>query len=113
MPVAQSVNNGLTHWQNHYHLLIVVNLDYFVQFQDFHLMNIIYLWYYLMDMYMENRSILFIYSVINFNNNKKIYFILFYFKALVEMANQNNGQIICPKTKELYWLKQAEKVYVM
>ncbi|XP_050534614.1 E3 ubiquitin-protein transferase MAEA [Daktulosphaira vitifoliae] len=34
-------------------------------------------------------------------------------QALVEMANQNNGQIICPKTKELYWLKQAEKVYVM
>lgn len=29
------------------------------------------------------------------------------------MANQNNGQIICPKTKEMYWLKQAEKVYVM
>ncbi|XP_050430274.1 E3 ubiquitin-protein transferase MAEA [Adelges cooleyi] len=34
-------------------------------------------------------------------------------QALVEMANQNNGQIICPKTKDLFWLKQAEKVYVM
>lgn len=29
------------------------------------------------------------------------------------MSNQNNGQVICPKTKEVYWLKQAEKVYVM
>ncbi|KAL4091664.1 hypothetical protein QTP88_026320 [Uroleucon formosanum] len=34
-------------------------------------------------------------------------------QALVEMSNQNNGQVICPKTKEVYWLKQAEKVYVM
>lgn len=38
---------------------------------------------------------------------------VFNFQALVEMANQNNGQILCPKTRDLYWLKQAEKVYVM
>lgn len=39
--------------------------------------------------------------------------LIFDLKALVEMSNQNSGQIICPKTKEVYWLKQAEKVYVM
>lgn len=61
-----------------------------------------------MDMSMENRSLLKILIIIvNINT------FVFLLKALVEMANQNSGQIICPKTKELFWLKQAEKVYVM
>lgn len=39
--------------------------------------------------------------------------LLFCFKALLEMSLQNSGQVICPKTKDLFWLKQAEKVFVM
>lgn len=58
--------------------------------------------------YGEQVSIyLFFITIININK------FVFHLKALVEMANQNSGQIICPKTKELFWLKQAEKVYVM
>jgi len=34
-------------------------------------------------------------------------------QALVEQATQNEGQVICPRTKEIYSLKDAEKVYVM
>ncbi|KDR16975.1 macrophage erythroblast attacher [Zootermopsis nevadensis] len=34
-------------------------------------------------------------------------------KALEQMANENNSQIICPKTKEVYPFKKLEKVFVM
>lgn len=29
------------------------------------------------------------------------------------MARENNGQIICPKTKEVYPFKKVDKVFVM
>lgn len=35
------------------------------------------------------------------------------FQALEQMAIENNGQIICPKTKEVYPFKKLEKVFVM
>lgn len=34
-------------------------------------------------------------------------------QALMQMAAENNGQVICPKTKEIYPYKKVEKVYVM
>ncbi len=34
-------------------------------------------------------------------------------EALAKMALENEGQIICPRTKEIYAFDQAEKVYVM
>ncbi|XP_063222966.1 E3 ubiquitin-protein transferase MAEA [Bacillus rossius redtenbacheri] len=34
-------------------------------------------------------------------------------KALEQMASENNGQIICPKTKEVFPFKKLEKVFVM
>ncbi|XP_063932171.1 E3 ubiquitin-protein transferase MAEA [Zophobas morio] len=34
-------------------------------------------------------------------------------QALEQMAKENNGQIICPKTKEIFPFKKVEKVYVM
>ncbi|RZC34312.1 macrophage erythroblast attacher [Asbolus verrucosus] len=34
-------------------------------------------------------------------------------QALEQMAKDNNGQIICPKTKEIFPFKKVEKVYVM
>ncbi|GLH06491.1 uncharacterized protein GBIM_11993 [Gryllus bimaculatus] len=34
-------------------------------------------------------------------------------QALEQMAIENNGQIICPKTKEVYPYKKLEKVFVM
>lgn len=34
-------------------------------------------------------------------------------QALEQMARDNNGQVICPKTKEVYAYKKVEKVYVM
>ncbi|XP_030764152.1 E3 ubiquitin-protein transferase MAEA isoform X1 [Sitophilus oryzae] len=34
-------------------------------------------------------------------------------QALEVMAKENNGQIICPKTKEIFPFKKVEKVYVM
>ncbi|KAK6622260.1 hypothetical protein RUM44_002067 [Polyplax serrata] len=34
-------------------------------------------------------------------------------EALSQMAAENNGQVICPKTKEVYPYKKLEKVYVM
>ncbi|XP_022909984.1 E3 ubiquitin-protein transferase MAEA [Onthophagus taurus] len=34
-------------------------------------------------------------------------------QALEQMATENNGQVICPKTKEIYSYKKVEKVYVM
>lgn len=37
----------------------------------------------------------------------------FLFQALSQMAAENNGQVICPKTKEVYPYKKLEKVYVM
>jgi macrophage erythroblast attacher len=39
--------------------------------------------------------------------------LLFSFQALEQMALENNGQIICPKTKEIYPFKKLEKVFVM
>lgn len=33
--------------------------------------------------------------------------------ALRNMARENNGKIICPRTKEVFEMKDAEKVYVM
>lgn len=37
----------------------------------------------------------------------------FILQALDQMARENNGQITCPKTKEVYPYKKVEKVYVM
>lgn len=34
-------------------------------------------------------------------------------QALEQMARENNGQVICPKTKEVFPFKKVEKVYVM
>ncbi|CAH0381822.1 unnamed protein product [Bemisia tabaci] len=34
-------------------------------------------------------------------------------QALKQMALENNGQVICPKTKEIFPYKKVEKVYVM
>lgn len=34
-------------------------------------------------------------------------------QALTKMAAENNGQVMCPKTKEIFQYKKAEKVYVM
>ncbi|XP_018568012.1 macrophage erythroblast attacher isoform X3 [Anoplophora glabripennis] len=34
-------------------------------------------------------------------------------QALEQMARENNGQIICPKTKEIFSFKKLEKVFVM
>ncbi|KAJ8931800.1 hypothetical protein NQ314_015256, partial [Rhamnusium bicolor] len=34
-------------------------------------------------------------------------------QALEQMARENNGQIICPKTKEIFPFKKLEKVFVM
>jgi len=34
-------------------------------------------------------------------------------QALLKMAEQNGGQIVCPRTKEIYPLTDLEKVYVM
>lgn len=34
-------------------------------------------------------------------------------QGLMQMAAENNGQVICPKTKEIYPYKKVEKVYVM
>ncbi|XP_056633010.1 E3 ubiquitin-protein transferase MAEA [Diorhabda carinulata] len=34
-------------------------------------------------------------------------------QALMEMARQNNGQVICPKTKEVFQFMKVEKVFVM
>ncbi|XP_065352023.1 E3 ubiquitin-protein transferase MAEA [Cloeon dipterum] len=33
--------------------------------------------------------------------------------ALRQLAQENNGQIVCPRTKEIFSMKQAEKVFVM
>jgi len=35
------------------------------------------------------------------------------FQALRQIALENSGQIICPRTKEVFPFKQAEKVFVM
>ena len=34
-------------------------------------------------------------------------------RALEAQARQNEGQVICPRTKEIYSFKDAEKVYIM
>ena len=34
-------------------------------------------------------------------------------RALESQAVQNEGQVICPKTKEIYSFKDAEKAYIM
>ena len=34
-------------------------------------------------------------------------------RALEAQALQNEGQVICPRTKEIYSFKDAEKVYIM
>ena len=33
--------------------------------------------------------------------------------ALIKMATENDGQIVCPRTKEIFSFTDAEKVYVM
>ena len=33
--------------------------------------------------------------------------------ALAKMATENDGQIVCPRTKEIYPISEVEKVYVM
>ena len=40
-------------------------------------------------------------------------FLLFHLQALHGMASENDGHVICPKTKESFRVDQAEKVYVM
>ena len=37
----------------------------------------------------------------------------FLFQALRGMANENDGHVTCPKTKETFRVDQADKVYVM
>lgn len=37
----------------------------------------------------------------------------FLLQALEKMAQENNGTVICPKTKEVFPYKKIEKVYVM
>lgn len=37
----------------------------------------------------------------------------FVLQALEKMAQDNNGTVICPKTKEVFPYKKIEKVYVM
>ncbi|XP_047495167.1 E3 ubiquitin-protein transferase MAEA-like [Penaeus chinensis] len=34
-------------------------------------------------------------------------------KALQQMANENNGTIVCPRTRQTYNIRDAEKVFVM
>jgi len=34
-------------------------------------------------------------------------------QALYQMSLDNNGNVICPKTKEVFPYKKVEKVYVM
>lgn len=36
-----------------------------------------------------------------------------FFQALRGMASENNGHVTCPKTKEIFRVDQADKVYVM
>ena len=33
--------------------------------------------------------------------------------ALAKMAQENDGQIVCPRTKEIYPIAEVEKVFVM
>ena len=33
--------------------------------------------------------------------------------ALTKMAVENDGQIVCPRTKDIYSITEAEKIYVM
>ncbi|XP_013383305.1 macrophage erythroblast attacher [Lingula anatina] len=35
------------------------------------------------------------------------------YNSLVEMANNNDGRVVCPRTKEIYKLDECEKVFVM
>ena len=37
----------------------------------------------------------------------------FHFQALRGMASENDGHVTCPKTKEIFRVDQADKVYVM
>lgn len=34
-------------------------------------------------------------------------------QSLIRMAEDNNGQVVCPRTKEVFSFQKAEKVYVM
>ena len=34
-------------------------------------------------------------------------------EALLKMSMENDGQIVCPRTKEIYNIAEIEKVYVM
>ena len=34
-------------------------------------------------------------------------------QALHGQASQNDGQVICPRTKDVYSFKEAEKIYIM
>ncbi len=34
-------------------------------------------------------------------------------QALIKMSLENDGQIVCPRTKEIFSFTDAEKVYVM
>jgi macrophage erythroblast attacher len=34
-------------------------------------------------------------------------------EALTKMARENDGQIVCPRTKEIFSFSDAEKIYVM
>lgn len=34
-------------------------------------------------------------------------------EALRKMSNENDGQIVCPRTKEIYSFSEAEKIFVM
>jgi macrophage erythroblast attacher len=34
-------------------------------------------------------------------------------QALLKMSQENEGQIVCPRTKEIYAYSELEKVFVM
>ena len=46
-------------------------------------------------------------------NKQKKRFNIQSWQALRVMAAGNNGMVTCPRTKEVFSLKDAEKVYVM
>ena len=36
-----------------------------------------------------------------------------FFQALKEMATENNGSVVCPKTNETFQFSEAKKVYIL
>lgn len=46
-------------------------------------------------------------------NKNVVNLVSLFFQALEKMAQENNGTVVCPKTKEVFPYKKIEKVYVM